>query len=115
MPTTEKLDPIIAAIENHQKLDTTWLDMERAADEAGLRTTKKRDLDRASAAAENAAWKMAKTEATTAAGCSAFLTYITTRPLTGLFELGETDWHETAFRTVAASLAKITGLSQRAA
>jgi hypothetical protein len=65
----------------------------------------------ACAAAENAAWKMARTNPTTAAGTSALLTYITTRPITGLFELGETDWHETAFRNVAASLAKITGQS----
>ena len=49
------------------------------------------------------------------AGASAMLTYITTRPLTGLFELGETAWHETAFRTAVASLAKITGQSQRGA
>jgi hypothetical protein len=33
----------------------------------------------------------------------------------GLFKLGETDWHETAFRTVVASLAKITAQSQRGA
>jgi hypothetical protein len=103
---------IFAAIENHQMLDKTWMDMERGADEAGLRTKKQRDLDRACAAAENAAWKMARTNPTAAAaGTSALLTYITTRPITGLFELGETDWHETAFRNVAASLAKITGQS----
>ena len=30
-------------------------------------------------------------------------------------ELGETAWHETAFRTAVASLAKITSQSQRAA
>jgi len=32
--------------------------------------------------------------------------YITTGPITRLFELGETDWHETVFRTVVASLAR---------
>ena len=41
--------------------------------------------------------------------------YVTTGPITGLFELGETDRHETAFRNVAASLAKITRRSQQAA
>jgi hypothetical protein len=46
---------------------------------------------------------------------SGLLAYITTGPITGLFELGETDWHETAFRTVVASLAKITAQSQRGA
>jgi hypothetical protein len=56
-----------------------------------------------------------RTEATTEAGASAMLTYITTGPITGLFELGETDWHETAFRTVVAALAKITGQLQRCA
>jgi hypothetical protein len=69
----------------------------------------------ASDAAENAAWKMARTRPITAAGAAALLEYITTRPTTGLFELGETNWHETAFRTVVASLADITGQSQQAA
>ena len=87
--TSVAADPIFAAIENHQMLDKTWMDMERGADEAGLRTRKQRDLDRACAAAENAAWKMARTNPTTAAGTSALLTYITTRPITGLFELGD--------------------------
>jgi hypothetical protein len=49
-----------------------------------------------------------------AAGAAALLEYITTRPTTGLFELGETSWHETAFRTVVASLAEITGQSRAA-
>jgi hypothetical protein len=40
---------------------------------------------------------------------------IATGAVTGLFELGETHWHETAFRTVVASLAEITRQSQRAA
>jgi hypothetical protein len=58
---------------------------------------------------------MARTKPSTAAGAAALLEYITTRPTTGLFELGETHWHETAFRNVVASLAEITGQSQRAA
>jgi hypothetical protein len=101
-------DPIFAAIENHKKLDRAWHDLAAALDEAGARAVKQRDVDRASDAAENAAWKMARTKPSTAAGASALLEYITTGPVTGLFELGETHWHETAFRNVAASLAKIT-------
>jgi hypothetical protein len=58
---------------------------------------------------------MARTKPTTAAGASALLAYITTGPITGLFELGETHWHKTAFRTVTAALARITRQSQRAA
>jgi hypothetical protein len=58
---------------------------------------------------------MARTEPSTAAGAAALLAYITTGPITGLFELGETAWHETAFRTAVASLAQITGQSQRGA
>lgn len=102
-------DPIFAAIENHQRLDKACLGLEAAC---GSRDAIKRDLDRAHDAAENAAWEMARTKPTTAAGASALLTYIATGPITGLFELGETHWHETAFRTVVASLAKITGQSQ---
>jgi hypothetical protein len=51
---------------------------------------------------------MARTRASTAAGAAALLAYITTGPITGLSELGETHWHETAFRTVTEALAKIT-------
>jgi hypothetical protein len=101
------LDPIFAAIENHQKLDKESLALEAASDKAGLGD--------AISAAENAAWKMAQTKPTTVAGAAALLAYITTGPITGLFELGETHWHETAFRGVVASLAKITRQSQRAA
>jgi hypothetical protein len=58
---------------------------------------------------------MAETKPTTTAGAATMLAYITTGAITGLFELGETDWHETAFRTAVASLAEITGQSQLAA
>jgi hypothetical protein len=51
---------------------------------------------------------MARTKPSTVAGASAMLSFIATEPTTGLFELGETRWHETAFRTVTAALAKIT-------
>jgi hypothetical protein len=109
-------DPIFAAIDNHRKLDRAWLDLEAASERAGRGDdVRKYHVDRASDAAEKAAWKMAQTKPSTAAGASALLTYITTGPITGLFELGETHWHETAFRNVAASLAKITHRSQQAA
>jgi hypothetical protein len=55
--------------------------------------------------------RMAETKPTTAAGASAMLAYIATGPATGLFDLGETRWHETAFLTVVESLAEITGKS----
>jgi hypothetical protein len=73
---------------------------------------KRRDVDHASDAADRAAWRMAKTMPTTLAGAAALMAYIATDKSTGFFELGETKWYETAFRTVAASL---TGQSQRAA
>jgi hypothetical protein len=55
------------------------------------------DFDRASDAEEKAAWKIARTPPTTAAGAAELLEYIAVGPITGLFELGETSWHETAF------------------
>jgi hypothetical protein len=81
---TSPADPIFAAIENHKKLDMAWLDLAAALDKAGVRAVKQRDIDRASDAAENAAWKMARTKPSTAAGASALLTYISTGPITGL-------------------------------
>jgi hypothetical protein len=107
-----RMDPIFVAIDSHKEFDRAFFDQCRA-EEAGL--AKQSEVDRASAAAEEAAWRMAETKPTTAAGASAMLTYITTGPVTGLFELGETAWHETAIRTAVASLAKITGQSQRGA
>jgi hypothetical protein len=111
-PTKRKIDPIFAALERHKALDRIFNDVCGARDEG---RAKRCDVDRASDAAERAAWKMARTRPTTVAGASALLTYIATGPITGLFELGETNWHETAFRTVATSLAKIARQSQRAA
>jgi hypothetical protein len=98
-------DPAFAAIDRHQKLDGIWLDRCRG-EEDGL--AKECEVDRAADAAERAAWRMARTKPTTAAGAAELLTYITTGPITGLFELGETHWHETAFRTCAEALARIT-------
>jgi hypothetical protein len=92
-----------AAIEKYKKLKAAWLDLERARDEE-LRAVKQRNVDPASDAAENAAWEMARTKPSTAAGASAMLSFMATEPTTGLFELGETHWHERAFRTVVASL-----------
>jgi hypothetical protein len=103
---TARADPIFAALENHKKLDRAWLDMEHAREARPL-TVKRREVDRASDAADKAAWRMARTRPTTVAGASAMLTYIATEPVTGFFELGEASWHETAFRTVTAALAKI--------
>jgi hypothetical protein len=109
---TTSPDPAFAALDNHRKRDRAFLDLCRAQ-EAGLAT--EIDVRRASDAADDAAWRLARTEPTTEAGASALLTYITTGPITGLFVLGETDWHETAFRTVTAALAEITGQSHLAA
>jgi hypothetical protein len=50
---------------------------------------------------------MARTAPITAARAAELLEYITTGPITGLFELGETVWHETAFRTAVSALATI--------
>ncbi len=65
--------------------------------------------DRAYDAADKAAWKMVRTKVTTAAGAAAVLAHITTRPTTGLFELGETDWHETASCGVGSRLTQPFG------
>jgi hypothetical protein len=61
----------------------------------------------ARSAAHAAAWKLAKTTPTTLAGASTMLAYITSAPAVGLFDLGESDWHEDAFRSVIAGLAKL--------
>jgi len=125
-PARPIVDPIFPAIEKHRRLDRVWLDLcpilEKAEAKArhGARATSelaalRRDEDHAHVAVDKAAWKMARTKPTTAAGASELLTYITTGPITGLFTLGETEWHETAFRSAVASLAKITGQSQRGA
>ena len=99
-PRTSSVDPIIRALENHQRLDRVSFDLVRTG-------APERDVERAGDAAERAAWRMARTRPTTSAGAAAVLAYITTEPVTGLFELGECDWHETAFRTVVAALAEI--------
>jgi hypothetical protein len=65
-------DPVFAAIENHQKLDRAWLDLAIEADSA----LGNPDVDRGCSAAWNAAWDMARTKPTTAAGAVALLTYI---------------------------------------
>ena len=59
--TTIATDPIFAAIECHRKLDRAWLNLEAASDEEYAKIC-------ASEAAEKAAWKMARTEPSTAAG-----------------------------------------------
>ena len=105
-------DPVFAALDNPRKLDRS-LDLAKL-EEAGSPGVTRYDVERGSAVAEEAAWKFAQTEPTTAVGAAAMLDYITIGPITGLFELGETNWHETAFRTVVASLAKITSAGKAA-
>jgi len=50
---------------------------------------------------------MSTTRPTTFAGAAALLEYITVRPVTGLFELGETALHQMAFLNVADALTEI--------
>jgi hypothetical protein len=105
--TTHKPDPSIAALELHKKADQIFFKRASIADERPGNPPAERDKDRASAAAEHAAWELATTEPTTIAGAAALLRYIVDGPAVGLFDLGETAWHETAFRTVATALEKI--------
>jgi hypothetical protein len=100
-------NPIFPRIEMHRKLDRAYLRL-AALEEAGLDCVTEADLERASDALERAAWKMARTKPTTVAGASAMLTYITTGNTTGLFTLGEQQWHEAAFRNAAAALVEIS-------
>jgi hypothetical protein len=110
-PARPVADPIFAAIENHKKLDRArgwiWNALPTRLDSGPKK--------RAILISPLLQQKTPSTKPTTAAGASALLAYITSGPITGLFELGETHWHETAFRTVVASLAKIARQSQRAA
>jgi hypothetical protein len=138
--TNAPSDPCLVALDNHKRATTTWRNAWPALEEAELEaehkhgerpdgdelagkewderaglTALRREHDRASAAELRAAWKLAETEPTTVAGAAAVLAYITAEPAVGLFDLGETAWHETAFRTVAAALANITAQGKRAA
>jgi hypothetical protein len=108
----QKADPIVAALQRHKVLNRYFIQVSRAEEEG---RASKDFLDRAGEAADEAAWRMAKTRPTTVAGASAMLTYIACDKSTGFFELGETRWHETAFRTVTAALRQIARQSQRAA
>jgi hypothetical protein len=110
---TDAPDPILLAIATHRRLDRAWRKRSRAADAAGIWHEKAPEIDLASDAAEEAAWKMARTTPTTTAGAAIMLNYIVSGT-NGLFDMDEYDWHETAFRTVATALRKITG-SRRAA
>jgi hypothetical protein len=77
-------DPALAAIDNHRKLDRTWLDLTRLQEMDSPGVTRC-DVDRRYEAAEAAAWKLAETKPTTVAGAAAMSAYITTGPITGLF------------------------------
>jgi hypothetical protein len=103
-PKSNKGDPTLAALKHHRKLRRTWVDTEQAKEEGRACQC---EVARAIEAEERAAWRLAKTKPTTVAGASALLNYIVDEPAVGMFELGETSWHETAFRTVAAALKKI--------
>jgi hypothetical protein len=97
-------DPIFAAIEHHKKLDQIFFD--RCRDGRACQ----RDVDLALEAAERAAWKMSKTKPGTVAGCAAMLAYISNGDCVGLFDVGETAWHQTAFGTVAKTLKKLASV-----
>jgi len=103
---TESPDPIFAALAEHQKRLRLFTD---TASEHDLwwTTDARHPVARTSRAEECAAWRLAETAPTTIQGASAMLSYITDGPAVGLFYLGETPWHETAFRTVATALKKI--------
>jgi hypothetical protein len=62
--------PALAAIDNHRKLDRTWLDLTRLQEMDSPGVTRC-DVDRRYEAAEAAAWKLAETKPTTVAGAAA--------------------------------------------
>jgi hypothetical protein len=111
----EKIDPSIVALDLHKKADQVFFARSRVADDRPDDHEAEQELDRASTAADHFAWELATTEPTTLAGASAVLSYIVDGPSVGLFDLGETAWHETAFRTVASALAKMARSSRIAA
>ena len=102
-----KIDPSILALERHRKADQVFFARARVADQRRGDQKAEQKMNLASDAADNLAWELATTEPTTIAGASAVLNYIVEGPAVGLFDLGETAWHETAFKTVAAALAKL--------
>ncbi len=106
MSTTK--DPVLEAIEEHERLDRAWFDLESCG---GSEDKVQRAFD----TAEKAAWKMARTKPTTVAGATALLEYVTVRPTTGLLNAGETFWHETALRMIVESLTEITREAAQAA
>lgn len=110
-----KIDPSILALEQHRKADQVFFACARVADERRGDQKAERKMNLASDAADNLAWELAKTEPTTIAGASAVLNYIVDGPSVGLFDLGETAWHETAFKTVARALSRIARKRREAA
>jgi hypothetical protein len=97
---TSSNDPIFALIRDHKRLDREWLALSGKGEQRDV-------VDRASDAADKAAWAMARTQPTTIAGASAWLAYVTTGPITGLLTLGPCDWHPVAFKSVSAVLGAI--------
>ncbi|WP_298106489.1 hypothetical protein [Bradyrhizobium sp.] len=111
---SEKIDPITVALDRCNGANRIFFDRARAADEQPDNQTAERQLARALASSERCGWELATTEPTTLAGASAMLTYIVDGPAVGLFDVGEMDWHETAFRTVTRALAKLARESRPA-
>lgn len=109
-----KIDPAIEAVDRSRKADRVFFDRARVADEQPDNLTAERQLARAVASSERCGWELATTEPTTLAGASAMLNYIVDEPAVGLFDVGEMDWHETAFRTVTRALAKLARESRPA-
>lgn len=103
-------DPIVAAMRHIRKRQRESYKASDALAENENEATGQ-EFDRAWDSRERACWRMAMTEPTTVAGCSAMLSFITSE----LFEYGEHEWHERAWLTVTAALAKITRQPQRAA
>ena len=110
-------DPIFAAIATHKRLERRWLEMTRKRDEAVASGPSESEVERASEEGLAAAWLMAETEPTTAAGAGAMLRYLTHDPLYGLweaFEYGKAVWLETAFESLQRGLAKLARESGQA-
>jgi hypothetical protein len=97
-------DPILARLDVYRKLEREFQRLARLEDEG--RATEAQ-VDVAADALEEAGRELAKTRPATIAGASAMLTLITAHNTAGFFTCGQRSWHETAFKTVTAGLAKL--------
>jgi hypothetical protein len=91
--TAHKADPSIAKLEQHKRASQNFFKHAKVADERSGDVVAERDLDRASAAEEHAAWEFATTEPTIIAGSAEFLAYVVNEPVVGFFGA-----HRRAFR-----------------